>query len=53
MGRINMYNFDFSSHLLNIFRGGPPKNKFNWYANEYLNLALISEIFFRECRIVP
>ena len=48
-----MYNFDFSSHLLNIFRGGPPKNKFNWYANEYLNLALISETFFRECRIVP
>ena len=40
-----MCNFNFSSRLLNIFRGGPPKNKFNWHANEYLNLALISEIF--------
>ena len=40
-----MYNFDFASHLLNIFRGGPPKNKFNWYTNEYLNPALISEKF--------
>ena len=44
-GRINMCNFDFSSPLLNIFRGGPPKNKFNWHANEYLNPALISENF--------
>ena len=45
MGRIDMYNFDFASHFLNIFRGGPPKNKFNWYTNEYLNPALISEKF--------
>ena len=44
-GRIDMYSFDFASHLLNIFRGGPPKNKFNWYTNEYLNPALISEKF--------